>query len=468
MQRHLQVLKASWRERHALVPAPRLALEKQFLPEALEILETPAPALARAVIWTIIVAASMGLAWAYFGKLDQVAVATGKVISAGRAKSIQAAETAVVKTIKVRDGQLVSAGEVLLELEVAGTATAAETLRLNQALAAARLEVSRNEALARNAKATSTPASLVLASPGTQASSAQVEAERRLMQSQYQEHRARLAGMAEEYSRREAELKSASELVAKLAATVPIAKKRAEDYKDLLKQNYVSQHGWLEREQARLEQEQDLAYQQSRANELLAALKETNSRRAIIVSEFERTALGNKLEAEKRAEQLQQELTKARTRQSQQVLTSPVAGMVQQLSTHTLGGVVQAAQTLMIIAPSDFEPEVEALIENKDVGFVRQGQTVKVKVETFPFTKYGTLAGVVTMVSQDAVPDEKRGLLFQARVKLNQHSLPVEGKLIAMQPGMNVTAEIATGKRRVLDYFLDAVRKAMDEGLRER
>jgi hemolysin D len=145
-----------------------------------------------------------------------------------------------------------------------------------------------------------------------------------------------------------------------------------------------------------------------------------------------------------------------------------VDGTVQQLNIHTIGGVVQPAQALMVIAPTDYQSEVEAFIENKDVGFVREGQTVEVKVETFPFTKYGTLQGVVSIVSQDAVPDEKRGLLFQARVKLKQNTLDIDGKKIAMSPGMNVTAEISTGKRRVIDYFLDTVKKTVNEGLRER
>jgi hemolysin D len=463
--RYSQVFFAAWKERKTLAPSERNALERQFLPAALEIIETPSPALPRAVLWTIIVAACLALLWSFLGRIDLVAVAQGKIISADKAKTIQAPETAVVKAIKVRDGQKIKAGDVLVELEVAGTATAAETQRLLEGLQAAKLEVARQESLARSANGASLQAvwTAPLASPPKA-----VEAERRLMESQYQEHRTRLASMEAEMVRREAELKSATELVTKLVATAPIAKKRADDYKDLLKQNYVSQHGWLEREQVRLEQDQDLAFQQSRVNELKAAIGEARARKAMATSEFERTALSNKLDAEKRAAQLQQELAKAQTRQRQQALTAPVDGTVQQLSIHTIGGVVQPAQALMVIAPTDYQSEVEAFIENKDVGFVREGQTVEVKVETFPFTKYGTLQGVVSIVSQDAVPDEKRGLLFQARVKLKQNSLDIEGKKIAMTPGMNVTAEISTGKRRVIDYFLDTVKKTVNEGLRER
>jgi hemolysin D len=250
--RYGQVLAAAWKERQSLAPSEHNTLERQFLPAALEIIETPSPALPRVVMWTIVVAACLALLWSFIGRIDLVAVAQGKVISADKAKTIQAPETAVVKAIKVRDGQKIKAGDVLVELEVAGTATAAETQRLLEGLQAAKLEMARQEGLARSAPGAGLQAnwSAPTGSPGKMA-----EAERRLMQSQYQEHRTRLASMEAEMVRREAELKSASELVSKLVATAPIAKKRADDYKDLLKQNYVSQHGWLEREQARLEQD---------------------------------------------------------------------------------------------------------------------------------------------------------------------------------------------------------------------
>jgi hemolysin D len=463
--RYAQVFFAAWKERKRLAPVERNALERQFLPAALEIIETPSAALPRAVMWTIIVAACLSLLWSFLGRIDLVAVAHGKIISADKAKTIQAPETAIVKAIKVRDGQKIKAGDVLVELEVAGTATASETQRLLEGLQSAKLEMARYESLALNASGANVQAAW-FAPPGSPTKSA--EAERRLMHSQYQEHRTRLASMAAELVRREAELSSATELVAKLVATAPIVKKRADDYKDLLKQNYVSQHGWLEREQARLEQDQDLAFQQSRVNELKAAIQEARVRKTMAISEFERAALANKLDAEKRASQLEQELAKARTRQMQQVLIAPVDGTVQQLNIHTIGGVVQPTQALMVIAPTEYQTEVEAFIENKDVGFIREGQAAEVKVETFPFTKYGTLQGVVSIVSQDGVPDEKRGLLFQARVKLKQNSLNIDGKTVSLSPGMNVTAEISTGQRRVIDYFLDTVKKTVNEGLRER
>jgi hemolysin D len=289
-----------------------------------------------------------------------------------------------------------------------------------------------------------------------------LQAEGRALASQRDEQRAKLAELDAEITRRSAELQAVRELAKKLEQTLPIAQKRADDYRSLVEQKFVSQHGYLEREQARIENERDLAFQRARVEQLAAAVQETRRRRESLVAEFERAAVSAKLDADKRATLLAQELVKAQARQQQQTLVAPVDGVVQQLAVHTIGGVVTPAQTLAVIAPSSYQTEVEALLENRDVGFVKPGQHVEVKVDTFPFTRYGTVPGTVAFVSRDAVTDEKRGLVFVARVKLDPSSS------IPVTPGMAVTAEIATDRRRVIDFFLDPIRRTTAEALIER
>jgi membrane fusion protein, hemolysin D len=244
--RYGRVLKTCWRERDESTHSLRTPLERQFLPAALELIDTPPPALPRAIMWTILAAAAFTVSWAYLGQVDVVAVAPGKVIAADKTKVIQPAETAVVKRIHVTDGQQVKAGQVLIELEAAATATAAETARIREALASARLESARYDALARSAAGTEAISSLI-APPGTPPSVASSES--RALRSQYQEHRARLSALDAEIVKRTAEHASARELAAKLVHTLPIAQRRAEDYKNLVKQNFISQHGYLDREQ---------------------------------------------------------------------------------------------------------------------------------------------------------------------------------------------------------------------------
>jgi hemolysin D len=402
------------------------------------------------VLWAIVAALGFAIVWACIGMIDMVAVAPGKVIVAGKTKVIQPAEVGVVKRILVAEGQAVRAGDVLVELEAAATATAADTARQREALTAARLESARYDALARGT---------ALKANGPKAL---VDAEARAMASQRDEQRAKLAELDAEIVRRTAELGAVKELAKKLEQTLPIAQRRAEDYRSLVEQKFVSQHGYLEREQARIENERDLAFQKARVAQLAAAVEETRRRRESLVAEFERSSVNAKVDADKRAAMLAQDLVKAETREHQQTLTAPVDGVVQQLAIHTIGGVVTPAQQLMVITPNEYQTEIEALLENRDVGYVKPGQHVEVKVDTFPFTRYGTVSGTVSSVSRDAVQDEKRGLVFLARVQLDPSSS------IPVTPGMSVTAEIATDRRRVIDFFLDPIRRTTGEALIER
>ncbi len=174
-------------------------------------------------------------------------------------------------------------------------------------------------------------------------------------------------------------------------------------------------------------------------------------------------------ESETRTRSLSQELAKAETRTGQQTLTAPIDGVVQQLAVHTVGGVVTPAQQLMVIAPKEGLIEVEAWIENKDIGFVNPEQEVEVKIEAFPFTRYGTIAGKILTLSKDAVPIEKVGLVYTARVNLSKSSITVENhKKIPLTPGMAVSVEIKTGQRRLIEYFLSPLIQASHESVRER
>ena len=174
-------------------------------------------------------------------------------------------------------------------------------------------------------------------------------------------------------------------------------------------------------------------------------------------------------EAKTRAYSLSQELAKAENRSSQQSLTAPIDGIVQQLAVHTVGGVVTPAQQLMVIAPREGLLEVEAWVDNKDIGFVNPEQEAEIKVEAFPFTRYGTIDGKILTLSKDAVPVEKVGLVYSARVRMDRSTIRIENdKDVYLSPGMNVTVEIKTGQRRLIEYFLSPLLQASRESIRER
>lgn len=461
-KRYAKVFRLAWSRRKELDTPILQTHEAQFLPAALALRDTPVHPAPRMALWLIMAFALIALLWAIFGRIDVVATAVGKIIPNDRTKVIQPMETAVVKSIHVRDGQMVQLGQVLIELDT--TSTAADSGRLRNETLTARLEAARAQAmLAALLQGRLPPMPLV-----NGADPARMSTEQSQLQGQYLEYQARQQQLQAETARRQAELQTTQEQVSKLEKTLPIARRRAEDYQKLVKENFMSEHGYLEREQTRIEQEQDLATSRAKLTEIRAALMEVQRQQATLTAETRRQLLDQHNLAAQKAASLEQELVKADQRGRLMHLTAPVAGTVQQLAVHTVGGVVTPAQPLMVIVPKENVLEVEAMLPNKDIGFVNPGQEAEVKVETFPFTKYGTLHGTITQVSSDAIADEKLGLIYATRVKLAKDTLQVENKIIRMTPGMAVTVEVKTGKRRVIEYFLSPLMKVTNESLRER
>ncbi|WP_323123332.1 HlyD family type I secretion periplasmic adaptor subunit [Burkholderia alba] len=283
----------------------------------------------------------------------------------------------------------------------------------------------------------------------------------------YNEYRDKLSSAQAELMKREAEFGTTQQQIAKLVATAPLARQQADDYRALASDKYVARTEYLDKEQTALSQEHELAAQRSHARELTAGIAQQRAEVASVTSDFRRQQLDLLDKATQQLAQSRNDETKADTRQKLLSLTAPVAGTVQQLRVHTLGGVATAANPVMEIVPDDVL-EVAANIENKDIGFVKVGQPAIVKIEAFPYTRYGYLKGTVETVSNDAVQDNKRGLTFVARIRLSTNRIRANDTWINLTPGMAVTAEIKTGKRSVAHYFLDPVIQTGQESLRER
>lgn len=462
LQRYAAVFRHAWRERRQLDAPRRLSHEAAFLPAALALQDTPVSPAPRAALWLLMMFSFCALLWGIFGEIDIVATASGKLLPNDRTKVIQPMETAVVRAIYVTDGQPVRPGDVLVELD--DTTALADTRRLVNDLTTARLQVARDKALLAALSHGKSPT--IEAVEGIDRT--RIAQEQRILDGQYGELRAKLAQLGADQAKREAELHATQEIVRKLEQTAPIARRRAEDVRALVDKQFFAKHDYLQREQERIEQEADLASQRSRIDELKAALQESRHQKLTLIAETRRITLNSLNEAEQKTVTARQELIKAETRAKLMKLTAPVEGVVQQLAVHTVGGVVTPAQALMVIVPKDDPLEIEAFLENKDIGFVNPGQEAEIKIETFPFTKYGTIHGQITQVSNDAIDDEKRGLIYSARVQPGRTTMRVEGKTVNLSPGMAVTVEIKTGKRRIIEYFLSPLIQHASESLHER
>ncbi|MDN3223927.1 HlyD family type I secretion periplasmic adaptor subunit [Pseudomonas nunensis] len=464
LRRYRHVLRESWKARRSMDAPKRLAHEIQFLPASLELQERPTHPAPRVFMWSIMVFAALALVWACVGKIDVVATATGKIIPSGKSKVIQSSETAVVKAIHVHDGQTVKAGQLLLELD--STAAEADVGRVQSDLLAARIDSARASAMLDAIDQQRAPRALNGSILG--ADPEHVLAAERWLQGQYQEYRSSLETVEAEIAQRQADIQSVRGQVASLQKTLPIVAKLADDYQHLLEKQYIARHAYLEKEQARLDIERQLSVQQAGLLQSSAARQEAERRRAGVVAQTRRSMLDLLQQADQKVASLKQDFAKAEYQDGLTTLEAPVDGTVQQLNVHTVGGVVTPAQPLLTVVPMGQSVEVEATLENKDIGFVHRGQRVTVKVETYTFTKYGTVNGEVVSISSDAIEDEKRGLIYNVKIRLDSTSLLVDGAPLDLEPGMGVTAEVKTDKRRVIDYFLSPLQTHLKESIRER
>lgn len=464
LQRHLQVFMQVWRERKKLdAIKKREGAELEFLPAALEIQETPPSPIGRAIIFTVIIFFLLAILWATFGKIDIVTVAQGKIIPTDRIKLIQPLELGVIKGIHVREGQQVKAGDLLIELD--STNSGADMARLEKELEAATMARLRVNTLMASINADKIKATLVMASVSQ---SEEHNIQSRLLNQQYSEYRSHFGARKSELEKRRAERAAIEASVIKLQATLPLITQRAESMKKLSDENMVPEHSSLEIEEQRITQQQDLIINQNRLEESDAAIREAEYQLSQFKAEYRGTVLAELAETERQYNAVEKEYIKAKQRNGQQRLTASIDGTVQQLVVHTIGGVVTPAQELMRIVPRDGILEVEAWLENKDIGFVDEGMQAEVKVDAFPFTKYGMIDAEIIDLSNDAIADEVRGLVFAARVLLKSATMQVGNKIVNLSPGMTVAVEVKTGQRRVIEFFLAPLLRYKQESIRER
>lgn len=460
--RYADAFKSAWSMRNALDPPKRNADELAFLPAHLELIETPASPSLRWTMRIIIGLFCVAVLWSVFGKLDIVAVAPGRTVVSTRTKILQPMETAVVRRILVRDGQTVKAGDLLIELDA--TSAAAELEQANEALINARLAEARYAAI-EAALRTGEIEPIKVAGSIPQH---RLEAAQQLASSEFNEYQARQQSLQASISIRRAEAHTVQSQIGPLEESVRIARERTANLASLLDSQYISRHDYLTREQERVDMERLLTAQQARLQETQSAISAASDELRVLNAETRQRTLDGLRQAREQIGQFTAEVSKTQQRSQLMQLRAPVDGTVQQLSIHTVGGVVTPAQELLAVVPSAESLEVEATVLNKDIGFVRTGQRATVKIESFPYTRYGYLEGIVESVSHDAAQDENLGLVFQARVRLSQASLLIDGVTVALTPGMALSVEIKTGTRRVIDYVLSPLRQHQSESMRER
>lgn len=462
-----------------------LPVDREFLPAALEIVETPPSPVRIAMLWFTCIAFSTVLAWSYFGEIDIHAVAQGRIQPSGRSKTVQTLEPGRVVTILTENGKRVEPGDVLLELDP--TETGADREALARELDALDAEIARRRLAVTIAQAdppelrplemrkdinifTRNRETAVLA-----AEIGQLNATQGAIRSQLNERGASRQRLTMSIEARERLIKVLKERVT---------------MRDILNEKKIGSRATVIDALQEFEREStSIAGERGQLLEVDAGIATLNKKLVEIAVGFVAEQSPKLAEAERKRDRGEQELIKARMRNERTQIKSPAGGTVQQLAVTTIGQVVSAGQTLMIVVPTDANLEVEVMVLNQDIGFVEAGQPAVVKVEAFPFTRYGTIDATVTQVSREGMDvndaaalsdpmaaqrgqpaQQQRGqnLVFPAMVRLDKRTMDVDGKDVPLSSGMMVTVEVKTGKRRVIDYVLSPLREVTNTAGRGR
>jgi hemolysin D len=461
MGRHVEVLRESWRRQNEEDRRKREVDDPEFLPAALEILETPPSPGARLLLIALCLLFAIAILWSVFGRVDVVANASGKVIPATNVKTVQAIEIGAVRAIHVRNGQRVRKGELLLELDP--TLAGADEAQASQAFHSAELAMARNRTILAHLDGRNRAFD-----PPKDAPSALAAVQERLLLTTIGEFEAQRLTLEKARAEKAAELAAAQAEVAKLEQTLPLVQQQLDARRELAGRGYFSKLRLLEYEQLKVEHLRNLDIQRSNVRRANSAIENLDAQILQLREGLRKTAAAEQAEAADRSALAVEDIRKSARRRVLQQLRAPVDGNVQQLAVFTVGGVVQPAQPLMVIVPEDSAVEVEALVLNKDVGFIREGQPVRLKLEAFPFTDFGIIPGTVETISRDANQDEKLGLVYAARIRMGASSIKVGRHWQRIGSGLAVQAEILTGRRRIIQYLLSPIARSLDEAGRER
>jgi hemolysin D len=462
--------------------------DREFLPADLEILETPPSPVRMALILIICAFVVVALAWSWLGRIDIVAVAQGKIQPAGRVKVIQPLESGKVAAIKVENGRHVVAGDVLVEFDP-GDARADEA-DAQGAYDSWRAEATRRGAAQDAAAARGRdPAPQIdwdRDLPGTYR-----VREERVLAGDLRQLATIVSGYDAQVTQKEIERDRTDETMAVQRKLIATLQERVDMREALAHSGAGSRSNVIDAKETLQYHMTQLAMQKGQRDAAQANVGVLAREREKAYTNFIAENAQKLSEAQRQADDWRERLAKARMKSARMSLTSPIDGIVYGLSVNTIGQVVAGGDELLRIVPEVAELEVECYLANRDVGFVKPGQTAVVKIESFPFTRYGTLTATVSRVSSDAISQPEaqqregdaarlerdktfgggqrtQNLVFPVTLVPAKSKMAVDGQTVPLTPGMAASVEIATGNRRILEYVFSPLVETVSQAMKER
>ena len=421
----------------------------EFKPLLIEIEDKPLNPLGRIILYLVLAIMAFGTAWLILAKVDVVVSAQGKVIPSGEIKILKPLESGVVSKIFVKESDRVKKGDILIQIDP--TVTDASLSSKQDDLAVINSDIALLYALINESNLSKDKINKLNSSQLNLYNS-----QRQILASTYESNKAKLNSAKLDIKANESEANRLSLLLNKEEE----AKARLQKVLDLIAKKEYEE---VSKNVINLKEQRDIAlYRLKESNKKLEETIEENEKAIkTIKSSWIETSLSKEKEKRELSAQINAILFSNKTQQ----IKSPVDGFVGKLLIHTEGGVVSPNDNLISIVPSDAPLIIKANVLNKDIGFLKLGQEVAIKIDTFSFQKYGLLHGNIIEISKDAIEDEKLGLIYEIKIKPKSLDIKVEGEIKQLEIGMSVIAEVKTGKRRVIELFIYPIIKYMDEGL---
>ncbi len=435
--------------------------ETEFLPAILEVTETPPSPIGRFVMWTVLALIVSAVTWSVLGHINEVAVASGKVIPSGQIKTVQVKNKGIVKEINVEEGQLVQEGDVLVVLDP--TTTSADYDSLRKRAAYYKLDIQR-----LTAELTQQP---FTPEEDPDLEPHDLAAEMALYQSRTSDYRTQRQSREDVIAQKVARLQATQASYEKYAEVLAIEQEKEARLVDLSEQNAISQFQLLEQQSRTIEYTKNAQSELDSLNSIRAEIAEAQQNLANVDASYHKDIMTALVEAKKEYYSVTEAIKKAEEDSRMSVIYAPTSGRIYNLDIHTLGGIVTDAQPLMQIVPEDAKLEFEVYADNKDIGFIKVGQEAEVKVETFNFQKFGMYKAEVLEISADAVNEpnnQQRDKKYKLILDPTSNNINVYGQPAKIEVGMNVSAEIKIKDKRIIDFFLDPFRRYTSEALRER
>lgn len=421
----------------------------EFKPLLSEIEDAPMSPLGRFTFWTIVALITVTTLWLIIGKVDIVVSAKGIVIPDGEAKIVQPLDSGVISRIIAKEGDFVKKGQILMEIDPASTAPELESVKKN--LNDTNLEIQRLGATTEGKAFT----------PDLDSQSARVQ--QNIYDANFSSLQNQLEVKRLELSKIDDELKSNKAERATNQSLLLSAQNKEKRLKNVL--DVIAYDDYEEVVNKIKGYKAEIIKLNYKISELISQKGQTLSEISTIQADFNSKNLEQLADKTKKANELQASADQITFKNTKQRIASPCDGYVDKLFIHTVGGVVTPAQQLFAVTPYNTPLMIKATVNNQDIGFIREGMPVSVKIDTFSFQKYGMIKGEVKSISKNSIKDEKLGPIYEVYVTPITKTLMVEGREQSIRTGMTLKAEIKVGKRRIIEFFIYPLIKYLDEGM---